>query len=78
MKSELIRMIRILGVGCRELVIDIDLGIVIVNSVEFRDPESVYVHHFTDEGFDFEMEFDEIDPKHRRIIFNSLSGLLYN
>lgn len=78
MKSELIRMIRILGVGCRELVIDIDLGIVVVNSVEFRDPESVYVHHFTDGGFDFEMEFDEIDPKHRRIIFNSLSGLLYN
>ena len=78
MKSELIRMIRILGVGCRELVIDIDLGIVIVNSVELREPGSVYIHHFTDSGFDFEMEFDEIDPKHRRIIFNSLSGLLYN
>lgn len=78
MKSELVSLIRILGIGCTELVIDIDLERIVINSVEFREPDEVYLHHFTDYGFDFEIEFDDISLEDQKIVFWELKSLLYN
>jgi len=78
MKSELISLIRILGIGCNELIFDIDLEKVTINSIEFREPDEVYLHHFTDYGFDFEIEFDDISKKDQKTVCRELNALLYN
>ena len=76
MKEELINNIKILGVGCDEIIIDIDLDIVIINSVELRD-DDIILHSFSND-LDFEIFFDDIDPKMKKRIYTAICSLLYN
>jgi hypothetical protein len=78
MKNELISLIKILGLGLTELVIDIDLDYITINSIEYREPDEVWIHHFDNNDMDYEIEFDEIPNKYQRRIFNKIKSLLYN
>lgn len=77
MKKELISLIKMLGIGLTELIIDIDLDYVIINSIEYRSPDEVWLHHFKEE-LDFEIEFDEIEKEYQKKIFNTVKTFLYN
>ena len=78
MKKELISLLRILGVGLTELVMEIDLEYITINSIEYREPNEIWIHHFYDDDMDFEIEFDEIPEKYQRKIFDEIKSLLYN
>lgn len=78
MKEDIIKMIKILGIGCNELIFNIDLGFIIIHSIEYIEPDVVLLHHFVDD-YDLELDFDEIeDEKYKKIIHDNLSVFLYN
>lgn len=77
MKKELISLVKILGLGLTELVIDIDLDYITINSIEYRDPDEIWIHHF-DNNLDYEIEFEEIPDNYQKRIFNEIKSLLYN
>lgn len=78
MKDELINIIRILGVGSNEILLDIDLDIMIINSIEFVEPNDIILHSFDDEGYDYELNYDDLDDIYQKHIWRVLSLLIYN
>lgn len=78
MRVKIIQIIKILGIGVNELIIDIPLDSIIINSVEWSPSDNkVYVHSF-DEDYDIEMDFDDLSDENQEIILKTLSQLIYN
>ena len=78
MKEEIINIIKILGIGVKELILDIDLGFFYVNSIEFIEPDEIILHSFEDDDTDVELNFDDLEEKHQKHLWLILSVLLYN
>lgn len=77
MKEDIIKIIKILGVGYNEIIMDITLDLITINSIEFREPNNVYLHHY-DDDLDYEIEFDSISIENQKIIFKEMNSLIYN
>ena len=78
MKYKISQMIKILGIGLNELIIDIEIDTLIVNSIEWSPLEKkIYLHIFSDD-MDIEIDFDDVSDENQKIIFLCLSQLLYN
>lgn len=77
MKEDIINVIRILGVGLTELILEIDLGFFVINSVEYREPDEIILHSFKDD-VDYEMNFDELGENYQKYIHKLLTILVYN
>jgi len=78
MKKKISQIIKILGIGLSELVIDIELDTVTINSVELSLSEKkIYLHIFNDD-IDIEMDFDDMTKENQEIILKKLSELIYN
>lgn len=77
MKEELINIIRILGIGCSEIVLDIDLSNFTINSIELIEPDTLVVHRFIDD-LDYELFWDDLTYSDRRTIYQVLSIYVYN
>ena len=60
MKEDIINVIKILGIGLNEVLVDIDLGFFYINSVEFRKPDEVILHQFEGDT-DYEISYDELN-----------------
>jgi hypothetical protein len=78
MKEEIINIIKILGIGVKEIILDIDLGFFYVNSIEFIEPDEIILHSFEDDDTDVELNFDDLEEKHQKHLWLILSVLLYN
>jgi hypothetical protein len=78
MKKDLINLVRILGIGCQEIMIDINLGFFLVDSIEFREPDDIILHHFDENNLDFELSFDELENTDKKKIITIVNSLLYN
>jgi hypothetical protein len=78
MKKDLINLVRILGIGCQEIMIDINLGFFLVDSIEFREPDDIILHHFDENNLDFELSFDDLENKDKKKIITVVNSLLYN
>ena len=77
MKEDIINVIRILGIGLTELILEIDLGFFVIHSIEFREPDEVILHNF-DGNTDYEMNFDELGSSYQKYVHKLLTILLYN
>jgi hypothetical protein len=78
MKEDIINIIKILGIGIKELVLDIDIGVFYVNSIEFIEPDEIILHNFEDDETDVELNFDDLEERHQKHLWLILSILLYN
>lgn len=79
MKRKLVKIVRILSVDTDEILIDIQLSFVLLNSIEIIDDEDLVIHHFPeDEDLDIEYMFDELSKDDQKVIYQTLSRLLYN
>jgi hypothetical protein len=78
MKKDLINLVRILGIGYQEIMIDINLGFFLVDSIEFREPDDIILHHFDENSLDFELSFDDLENKDKKKIITIVNSLLYN
>jgi hypothetical protein len=80
MKRKVAKVIRILGIGLNELVIDIETSIAIFNSIEWSKSENkIWLHIFHDEeDIEITFDFDDLDDFDKYIIYNLLSSIAYN
>lgn len=78
LKDKLIQIIKILGIGLNEIIIDIELDTITVNSIEWHpSDDKIYLHIFNDD-LDIELDFDDASEENQIIIFKKLSQIAYN
>ena len=77
MKEDVINVVRILGIGLDEILVEIDLGFYVVHTIEWRQPNDIILHSFKD-GLDYEMNFDSLSLTHQKIVHRLLTILVYN
>lgn len=78
MVNKIIQIIKILGIGVNELIIDIELDSITINSIEWIQSSNKVVVHIFDEDYDIEMDFDDLSDENQLIILTTLSALIYN
>lgn len=76
MIEEISRIIKILGVNCSEIIIDINLDNMEINTIEIREGQ-IILHSFSGK-IDIEILFTDIDVKSQNLIYKTLKELLYN
>jgi hypothetical protein len=74
--NELIHIIKILGVGYDEILIDIDLSNFTINSIEL-DGGNIIIHIFNG-VLDLHINYEDLDENDRQKILTSLKNLIYN
>lgn len=74
MKEKIIELIRILGLGLTELVIDFDLVTGKFNSIEWdKKKNKVYLHIFLEDDIDISVDFEELPDDDQLKIYKELS-----
>ena len=80
MKRKVAKIIRILGIGLNELVIDFELSIGIFNSIEWSKSENkIWLHMFHDEeDIQISVDFDDLDKDDKYEVYTLLASITYN
>ena len=80
MKRKISKIIKILGIGLTELVIDIDLSLGTFNSIEWIKSENkIWLHMFhEDDDIQISFDFDDLDKEDKHLVYISLASILYN
>lgn len=78
MRDEIIKLIKILGIGYTELILTFDLDCGNFESIEYiEEDDLILLHIFQDEDFDITFDFDEIEEDDQKRIYYTLS-VIYN
>lgn len=78
MKKSIINLIKILGIGLYEIIIDIELNNMTFNSIEWvKEEDKIYLHLFKDE-YDYSYDFDDLEENQKILIYYKLSMIAYN
>lgn len=78
MKKNIIELIKILGIGLYEIVMDIEIDEVIFNSIEWtREDDKVTLHVFDGENYDYSYDFDDLTDDQKIIVYYRLY-IIYN
>ena len=80
MKRKISKIIKILGIGLTELVIDIDLSLGTFNSIEWIKSENkIWLHMFhEDDDIQISFDFDDLDKIDKYVVYTLLSSIAYN
>jgi hypothetical protein len=80
MKRKIIKIIRILGIGYHELIIDLETKYGTFNSIEWiKSDNKVWLHMFSDDDdFQLSFDFDDLDDEDKYLIFLFLSSIAWN
>ena len=80
MKKKVINMVRIMGIGMNELIIDLNTSVAIFNSIEWVKSENkLYLHIFhDDDDIQISFDFDDLSKDDKLEIYVILSSILYN
>lgn len=79
MKKEVIKAVRIMGVGTNELIMDFDLSIGFFNSIEWIPEENkIWLHMFTDGDFQLSVDWNDLDYDDRLDVYVVIRSILYN
>ena len=76
MKKKVKDLIKNLGIGLNELVIDINLDEVTFNSIECEENNKIILHKFEDD-LDYEFDFEELTDDQQMMVYKILS-VIYN
>ena len=77
MKKELIKIIKIIGINYKEIIMDIKIGDIIYNTIEYVEPDTIILHSFY-EKVDIETNWSELNTIQRKEILKYLKPFLYN
>lgn len=78
MKNKIINLIKLLGFGLNELLMNINLPIGEFDSVEWDiETNKVFLHIFKDDDLDIMLDFDELDEENQLELYKLLS-IIYN
>ena len=78
MKNKIVQLIKILGIGINELVLNINLDCGSFESIEWnKEEDKIYLHIFEDEDIDITFDFEELSEEDQLKLYQILS-ILYN
>jgi len=78
MKNKIIELIKLLGFGLNELLMNLDLPIGKFDSVEWdEESNKVFLHIFKGENLDIMVDFDDLDEESQLKLYQLLS-IFYN
>ena len=78
MRDEIIKLIKILGIGLTELVIEFHLDCGNFETIEYSsEDDSLLLHIFKDEDLDITFDFDDLDEEDQKRVYITLA-VLYN
>lgn len=79
MKKEVIKAIRIMGVGTKELIMDFSLSVGLFNSIEWvSDTNRLILHMFDMNDFDLSVDWEDLSADDRLEVYVVLMSILYN
>jgi hypothetical protein len=80
MKKEVIKSIRIMGVGTTEILMDFDLSVGMFNSIEWVPETNRVIIHMFSEFSDFELSVDweDLSFEDQLEVYVILNSILYN
>lgn len=78
MRNEVIKLIKILGIGLNEIVIEFNLECGNFETIEYNpEDDSLVLHIFQDEDLDITFDFDDLDEEDQKQVYRTLA-VLYN
>ena len=80
MKKKVATIIRIIGIGLNELVMDFHTSVATFNSIEWvKSDNKIYLHIFhDDDDIQISFDFDDLEKNDKLEIYVILSSILYN
>lgn len=75
LRKKVINSIKILGIGIRELVFDIELSEMTINSIEFDDKHNIVLLHIFKGDLDMTYDFDDLSEKDKLTIIRTLDSI---
>ncbi len=82
MKKQVAGLIKLLGITANELVMDITVGSYSFNSIEWiPDENKIFLHIWFDiknDGFEFDVDFDDLSNDDQKFIYTTLAKLCLN
>ncbi len=79
MKREVIKAIRIMGIGTKELVMDFNLSVGFFNSIEWvKEGNRICLHMFALNDFELSVDWEDLNKDDRLEIYVVLRSILYN
>lgn len=72
-RDKIIELIKVLGIGFNEIVIELNLDAGSFETIEYVEEEdSIILHIFADEDFDMPFDYDELEESDQLKIYNIL------
>lgn len=79
MKREIVKAIRIMGIGTNEVLMDFYLSIGFFESIEWSPSDGdIWLHMFSDDGFQISVEWDDLSNDDKMEVYIVLRSILYN
>jgi hypothetical protein len=79
MKREVIKAIRIMGVGTTEILMDFSLSVGFFNSIEWiKSDNRIVLHMFTLNDFDLSVDWSDLSRDDKLEVYVVLRSILYN
>ena len=77
MKQKIINLLKVISLF-EEVLINIQLSIGFFNSIELFDEETLILHRFEKDNYDYYFYFDDLDKSDMKKIYDNLKVLIYN
>jgi hypothetical protein len=79
MKKEVIKAIRIMGVGTNEILMDFNLSIGLFNSIEWvKKDNKICLHMFSGEDFELNVDWNDLEEDDQLEVYVVIRSILYN
>ena len=78
-KDEVIKLVKILGIGLNELVITINLDGIIIDTIEYdKKTIKLFVNAWVTDEMEIQINYDDLNEKNQMMIYYTLSSLVNN
>jgi hypothetical protein len=78
-KDEVIKLVKILGIGLNELVITINLDGIIIDTIEYdKKTNKLFVNAWVTNEMEVQINYDDLNEKNQMMIYYTLSSLINN
>ena len=78
-KDEVIKLVKILGIGLNELVITINLDGIIIDTIEYdKKTNKLFVNAWVTDEMEIQINYDDLNEKNQMMIYYTLSSLVNN
>jgi hypothetical protein len=75
LKRKVIKSISVLGMGLKELVFDIELSEITINSIEYNNELNLLILHVFNDSLDMVYDFDELSENDKLTIIKVLDSI---